>query len=69
MNPIPELASHINAEIIIKKRVLEFSRLLNIDVNRIKNWCFVKGVLCAIWALEDGLDPNYFIANKLITLD
>ena len=55
INPIPELFDSNNASDIIEKRIIEFSRLLNIDINRIKDWCFVKNVLCAIWALNDGL--------------
>jgi len=53
MNPIPELADDIDASSIIENRIIKFSSLLNIDANRIRDWYFVKRVLCSIWAIED----------------
>ena len=61
MNPIPELACYIDSSSIIESRIIKFSSLLNIDASRIRDWYFVKRVLCSIWAIEDGLDSKYFI--------
>ena len=70
-NPIPELLSLNNAHKIIENRVQKFSVSLNIEKDRILNWCFVRAVLGWVWNLEDGLNTHYYekfikIINKLL---
>jgi streptomycin 6-kinase len=60
MNPIPELDDYIDASSIVENRIIRFSSLLNIDANRIRDWLFVKKILCSIWAIEDGLEQKHF---------
>lgn len=59
-NPIPELLVSPESAQIIPQRIKTFARLLNLDENRIQQWCFVQAILAWIWCLEDGTDPNYF---------
>lgn len=59
-NPIPELTASTNVEDIIRNRILKFSQLLNIEPQRILDWCFVQAVLAWVWALEDGSDVEPF---------
>ncbi len=59
-NPIPELLSHQSPDKIINQRIHVFSKMLNKPAGRILDWCFVQAVLAWAWALEDGVNPNYF---------
>lgn len=59
-NPIPDLLALENAPSILTNRFFSFSKELNLDIQRIKHWCFVQAVLAWVWALEDGADPDYF---------
>lgn len=65
-NPIPELLEQSDAIVIIEERIKSFARLLNLDERRIRDWCFVQGVLSIIWAIEDGVDTEYF--RRLVSL-
>lgn len=60
-NPIPKLLS-LDDEIInvINNRINFSAKFLDLEISRIKEWCFVQIVLAWIWALEDNLDTNYF---------
>ncbi len=59
-NPMPELLDQPDAASIIKQRISAFARILDLDPARIKNWCFVQAILSWVWALEDGIDVEYF---------
>ncbi|KTD31250.1 MULTISPECIES: aminoglycoside phosphotransferase family protein [Legionella] len=59
-NPIPELLESKAAWRIIDRRMTGFASLLNLDLSRIAQWCFVQAVLAWCWSLEDRLDDGYF---------
>ena len=59
-NPIPELLQHDTAHTIIAERIKICAQRLNFPEQRIKNWLYVKSVLCWAWALDDGLDAAYW---------
>ena len=65
-NPIPELLQTNNATEIIHTRIKAFAQMLNIDEQRITEWCFVGAMLSHIWAIEDGIDPDYF--SKIVDI-
>ncbi len=57
---MPDLLDLENAPDIITIRIREFEKHLGLDGVRIQKWCFVGAVLCWVWALEDGVDAEYF---------
>lgn len=59
-NPIPELLLIDNPDKIISQRIIHFATYANLDPKRIQDWCFVQAVLSWAWALEDGIDAEYF---------
>ncbi len=59
-NPIPNLLESPNALSIITTRIHDFAIRLNMDSQRITQWCYVEAVLSWIWNIEDGLYPDYF---------
>jgi len=59
-NPIPQLLDDPDADNIIKTRIRDFASNLDLDANRIADWCFVQAVLAWAWALEDGLNTVYY---------
>ena len=59
-NPIPQLLDHANAFELINDRIQICADHLDFSIQRIRDWLFVKTVLCWAWCLEDNLDPAYF---------
>ncbi len=59
-NPIPELLAHKDSMQIIRSRINLFAETLNLDHQRVLDWCFVQAVLAWAWALEDGTDIENF---------
>lgn len=59
-NPIPQLLEIENADKILSQRIVDFAKNLNLDEQRIHDWCFVQAVLAWVWAIEDGEDVAYF---------
>ncbi|MFI4957471.1 MAG: aminoglycoside phosphotransferase family protein [Gammaproteobacteria bacterium] len=59
-NPVRELLSMDNAHEIIVRRINHFAQCADLDPKRIQDWCFVQSVLSWCWALEDGIDADYF---------
>ena len=59
-NPIPELLDNESACEIIMNRIETFAKILQLDAERIQNWCFVQAVLSWAWTLEDNIDSKYF---------
>jgi len=59
-NPIPELLAVDDPDKIIVQRIIHFSTYADLDPKRIQDWCFVQAVLSWAWALEDGIDAEYF---------
>lgn len=59
-NPMPDLLDHNDAKKIICNRMNQFSELLELPSDRIRDWCFVQAVLAWVWAIEDGCDDAYF---------
>ncbi|WP_341761324.1 aminoglycoside phosphotransferase family protein [Candidatus Tisiphia endosymbiont of Thecophora atra] len=61
-NPLPELLALEDVKSIIANRIIKFTTLLDLDTERISDWCFVQSVLSWVWALEDGSDVR-MLAN------
>lgn len=59
-DPMPDLITFDNAPQIIQNRIQIFANTLNLSPTRITHWCFVKSVMCWIWALEDRCDATYW---------
>lgn len=59
-NPIPELLTALNLKDLINARIVKFAELLDIDKQRIEEWCFVQAVLSWTWTLEDKGNIEYF---------
>jgi streptomycin 6-kinase len=59
-NPMPELLELQNPSRIINERINCFANILELDKERIKNWCVVQTILAWIWALEDNSDTSYY---------
>ena len=57
-NPIPELLHEDNAKQIVSDRIKLCAEKLEIPEQRIKDWLYVKSVLCWAWSLEDNLDAR-----------
>lgn len=49
INPIDKIWKCDNALSIIENRLQKFSKIADIDPLRLKQWTFVKAVLCLIW--------------------
>jgi streptomycin 6-kinase len=58
-NPIPELLQE-DTKKILSDRIKLCVEKLEIPEQRIKDWLYVKSVLCWAWSLEDNLDPGYW---------
>ena len=52
INPIDKLWKYKNAKEILQNRADEFSKILNLNSERILQWSFVKSVLCLIWTIN-----------------
>ena len=63
-NPIPDLILHPDVQQLTKRRIEQFSALLNFDAQRVTDWCFVQSVLSACWVEGYGKDVmvNYFVS-------
>ncbi len=70
-DPVNEVWAFINnpremSAAMILARVDLFSELLNLDQQKILNWCFIQSILSWIWAIEDNLKPSsIWISNIL----
>lgn len=49
INPIDRLWKYENAQEIVRNRLDKFSRIMQIDAERLAQWTFVKSALCVIW--------------------
>ena len=49
INPIDKIWKCDDALAIIENRVQKFSKIADVDPTRLKQWTFVKSVLCLIW--------------------
>ncbi len=49
INPIDKIWKYDNAISIIENRAQKFAQIAGIDSTRLKQWTFVKSVLCLIW--------------------
>jgi streptomycin 6-kinase len=67
-NPMPELLAQDAVNNCIRHRIYLFSNGLGIPQHRILEWCFVQAVLSWCWAIEDGVDVDYF-SNLAIRLE
>ncbi|MDF1758150.1 MAG: aminoglycoside phosphotransferase family protein [Legionellaceae bacterium] len=59
-NPIPELLEQDNPGEIINQRIGGLAKWLGYPEQRIRDWHYVKIVLCWAWCLEDNLDVEYW---------
>lgn len=55
-NPIPDVLTTPDMQILLERRILQCADHLRIPVQRIRDWHYVKSVLCWAWALQDGID-------------
>lgn len=53
-NPIPDLMNQSNAIEITSRRLAQFSKELDFDQQRLKDWSFVQAVLSACWSDEEN---------------
>lgn len=60
-NPMPDFLEDKEVKNIINQRITMFAKLLQFDQQRIRDWTYVQAVLAACWAVEDNLDPNYWL--------
>jgi len=60
-NPIPDLLAQNNASSIIATRLNLFAQLLEIDLQRLKDWAYVQTVLSACWDVEGNASNKYAI--------
>jgi len=65
-NPIPDLLHENNPTEIIIGRIQLCAKNLNFPEQRVKDWFYVKSVLCWAWSLEDKLDHVYW--KKLLNI-
>ena len=49
INPIDKIWERTDAVLLVEERVRMFSQIADIDPLRLKQWTFVKAVLCLIW--------------------
>ena len=49
INPIDKIWKRTDATSLVEERVRMFSQIAGIDPVRLKQWTFVKAVLCLIW--------------------
>lgn len=61
-NPMPEILNQRDAAAIVSERVKQFSRLLALPEQRLKQWTFVHAVLAACWTVQDGDNPSRWLA-------
>ena len=59
-NPIKDIFKYDDVRSLIKNRIHQFAKTLDVEEERVFQWYFVQTVLSWIWALEDGCDHNYF---------
>lgn len=59
-NPIPDLLALTEPNNIIVNRIGVFAKMLGLKAERISHWCFIQSMLCWIWAIEDGIDTDYW---------
>lgn len=52
INPIDKIWKRSDAVSLVDERVCMFSQIANIDPLRLKQWSFVKAVLCLIWTAK-----------------
>ena len=52
INPIDKIWKRTDAVALVEKRVCMFSQIADIDPLRLKQWTFVKAVLCLIWTAK-----------------
>ena len=60
INPIPGLLNTPNFTGIIDYRIKQCAQILDLSEQRIRDWNYVKTVLCWAWSLEDNIDAEYF---------
>lgn len=52
INPIDKIWKRTDALSLVEERVHIFSQIADIDPVRLKQWTFVKAVLCLIWTAK-----------------
>jgi len=54
-NPLEKIIKNFD---LIPKRIEQFSQACAIDPVRLKQWCFLHGILSACWRIEDHQNPK-----------
>ena len=52
INPIDKIWKRADAISLVEERARTFSQIANVDPQRLKQWAFVKAVLCLIWTAK-----------------
>lgn len=70
INPLGALQQEDTLSQILENRIVLFSRYLNLESWRIRDWSFVHAVLAGCWSIEDNFDPQWMfqVAEQLQSL-
>jgi len=68
-NPYPDLIDHPHLKELQMKRIEIFTESLGLDKERMWAWSFVRGILGAIWSIEDGENWDYALEIARILRD
>lgn len=68
-NPFYDLPDSVDRKEVVKKRVMQFSKELGFDKQKILNFAFAQAILSGIWVLEDHKEKvDLYIKNaKLLS--
>ena len=61
-NPSPELLDQPHPRRMLARRADQLAEALQLDRARIGAWAWAQAELAALWAVEDGDDPAYWLA-------
>ncbi len=56
-----ELQTNLAVDKFFEERIAVISQISSYDIQRIKDWVFVRLILAAVWCIEDKADPTFYI--------
>lgn len=59
LNPFPVLIEFPKAKELIDARIELIAKTLKFNEQRVRDWVFIKNVICWIWSIEDNLSTTY----------
>lgn len=57
-NPMPDVLAVLNVMDLVERRIQQCAKQLNMPAQRIRDWHYVKSVLCWVWSLQDGVSAS-----------